>query len=65
MPHGHGLELQVVRSLERSDSGDKAEMWLKRGASVGDLRKEERKGVLGTKTVKMWGKDGEGDRRED
>lgn len=64
-PHGpsHDVELQKVSRPKRSDDGDKAEVWLKRGASkdnlrAGDVREGGKRGVLGTKTVKIWGGEG-------
>ncbi|KAF9699457.1 hypothetical protein EKO04_002574 [Ascochyta lentis] len=59
-----GMQLQTM-SRPRSDSGDKAEVWLRRGASKDDLRADSgragdgrERGVLGTKTVKRWSSDG-------
>jgi hypothetical protein len=61
-PHGaghDGVELQTVKLKERKDDAkvevDKAEVWLKRGASRDNLRSvSEEEGVLGTKTIKGW-----------
>ncbi|KAF2627774.1 hypothetical protein BU25DRAFT_467792 [Macroventuria anomochaeta] len=70
-PHGAGhdgrVELQHVKDLRRGNEregdgeADKAEVWLKRGASRDDLRKvsEEENGSLGTRTVRVWGREGD------
>ncbi|KAF1359540.1 hypothetical protein EJ07DRAFT_155972 [Lizonia empirigonia] len=60
--HGatQGVELQALSGPKRSDSGEKAEVWLRRGASKDNLRAENvreggERGLLGTTTVKAWG----------
>jgi hypothetical protein len=47
-----GVEMQTLAAKE--DEGDKAEVWLKRGASRDNLRRVSEECVLGTKTVRGW-----------
>ena len=49
------VELRVLRKKDlREDVGDKAEAWLKRGASRDNLKTVSEEGVLGTKTMRGW-----------
>lgn len=55
-----GVKLQRFNNgPEKKNSGEKAENWLKKGASKDDLRGEEEGPVSGKNTAKIWG--GEGD----
>lgn len=46
------VELQTL--VAKEDEGDKAEVWLKRGASRDNLRRVSEEGVIGTRTVRGW-----------